>query len=143
MVNRSILISLIFLLLSCTTELARIDVSQNENIKIEVACKNDRQIDFYIDCDIEYTKVPTMVMDFEFFKGQEQVLKGGLDPLAATAKTNETKTKNGELTHWKFYGKLEGNFIPTADTVFTIKPILIKNNLPDLVIHKFELVLVR
>jgi len=131
------------LLISCEQEIARIDLSKNKNIAIDINCEKDRQIDFYLDCDIEYSQMPTMVMDFEFFKGAEQLLKGGLDPFVASPKTDEIKNTIGSKTHWKFYGKLEGNFIPTADTVFTIKPILIKNNHPDLVINKFELVLVR
>ncbi len=128
---------------ACSSEVARIDLSKKENIAINVNCEKDRQIDFYLDCDIEYKELPVMVMDFEFFKGAEQILKGGLDPLAAFNKTDEVKVKVNGKTNWKFYGKLEGNFIPTADTVFTIKPTLIYNKMPSLKFNKFELVFVR
>lgn len=130
-------------LFSCTTEIERIDLVKSNNVFINVDCEKHRQIDFYLDCDIEYSEVPTMVMDFEFYKGEEQILKGGLDPLAISSRSNEVKTEIDGITHWKFYGKLEGNFIPPSDTIFTIHPTLIKNNHPNLKMNKFELVLVR
>jgi hypothetical protein len=142
--NKNTLIACLSLLLfSCQEELQRIDLIKNPTTTIAINCEKDRQIDFYLDCDIEYSQMPVMVMDFEFFKGAEQILKGGLDPLAASQKTNEIKTNNGAITRWKFYGKLEGNFIPTADTVFTIKPTLVYNQTRSLKFNKFELVFVR
>tara|TARA_R110001592_G_scaffold187646_2_gene432435 strand:+ start:1808 stop:2248 length:441 start_codon:yes stop_codon:yes gene_type:complete len=131
------------LLVACTTEIERIDVAKNENVFIKIDCKKHRQIDFYLDCDIEYSELPIMVMDFEFYKGEEQILKGGLDPLLASPKSDEVKTEVNGITHWKFYGKLAGNFIPPEDGIFTIHPTLIRNNYPDLKVNKFELVLVR
>lgn len=143
MKKNTLIACLSLLLFSCQEELQRIDLIKNPTTTIAINCKKDRQIDFYLDCDIEYTEQPVMVMDFEFFKGAEQILKGGLDPLDASPKTDEIKTTIGSKTHWKFYGKLEGNFIPTADTVFTIKPTLIYNKTPSLKFNKFELVFVR
>jgi hypothetical protein len=137
-----ILISLLTLI-SCQQELKRIDLVKNSTTSIDIECEKDRQIDFYLDCDIEFKEEPNMVMDFEFFKGEQQILKGGLDPLAATAKENESKITVNGITHWKFYGKLEGNFIPTGDTTFTIKPTLVFNQTPLLKFNKFELVFVR
>ena len=138
-----ILVLFVTLLFSCTTELERVDLFKNQFVNIQVECEKHRQIDFYLDCDIEYSELPTMVIDFEFYNGDEQILKGGLDPLLASPKANEVKTEIDGVTHWKFYGKLEGNFIPPSDGVFTIRPTLIKNNHPDLKVNKFELVLVR
>lgn len=128
---------------SCTTEIERVDLVKNKHINIQVDCEKHRQIDFYLDCDIEYTELPMMVVDFEFYNGENQILKGGLDPLLASPKEKEVKTEMDGVTHWKFYGKLEGNFIPPSDGLFTIKPTLIKNNHPDLKVNKFELVLVK
>lgn len=137
-----ILINLLALI-SCQQEIKRVDLVGNPTTAISIDCEKDRQIDFYLDCDIEFQDEPNMVMDFEFFKGEQQILKGGLDPLLASPKENESKTNVNGITHWKFYGKLEGNFIPTADTTFTIKPTLIYNQTPSLKINKFELVFVR
>jgi|GEM_PF-2903407 len=139
----SLLIGMAVLLFSCQEELQRVDLVKNPITSIDVDCEKDRQIDFYLDCDIEFQEEPNMVMDFEFFKGNQQILKGGLDPLVANPKENEVKINSNGITTWKFYGKLEGNFIPTADTVFTIKPTLIYNKTPQLKINKFELVFVR
>ena len=132
-----------FFLVSCQEEIERIDLVKNSNVVINIECEKDRQIDFYLDCDIEYQEEPSMVMDFEFFKGAEQILKGGLDPLAAKPKENEIKLESNGVTQWQFYGKLEGNFIPTSDTTFTIKPTLIYNKTKNLKFNKFELVFVR
>jgi hypothetical protein len=138
-----ILVLFVTLLFSCTTELERVDLFKNQFVNIQVECEKHRQIDFYLDCDIEYSELPTMVIDFEFYNGDEQILKGGLDPLLASPKADEVKTEIDGVTHWKFYGKLEGNFIPPSDGVFTIRPTLIKNNHPNLKVNRFELVLVR
>lgn len=145
---KPILTSLIFLLISilfisCQEELQRVDLVKNPTVTIDIECEKDRQIDFYLDCDIEFKEEPDMVMDFEFFRGEQQILKGGLDPLAASPKENESKNNVNGITHWKLYGKLEGNFIPTGDTTFTIKPTLVFNQTPSLKFNKFELVFVR
>lgn len=136
-------IFLFFLFFSCTEEIVRIDLTKPEQQSISIECEKHRQVDFYLDCDIEFKDYPEMVLDFEFYKGNEQLLKGGLDPLNCSSLENEVKTINNGFTHWKFYGKLEGNFIPPSDTVFTIYPTLIKNNNPDFKIHKLDLVFVR
>jgi len=136
-------IFLSFLFFSCTEEIARIDLTKLEQQSISIECEKHRQIDFYLDCDIEFAKYPEMVLDFEFYKGKEQILKGGLDPLNCKSFENEIKTVNNGITNWKFYGKLEGNFIPPSDTIFTIYPTLIKNKAPNFKIHKLELVFVR
>lgn len=136
-----VLFSLI--LFSCTEEIMRMDLTKSEQQSISIECEKHRQVDFYLDCDIEFAKYPEMVLDFEFYKGNEQILKGGLDPLNCSSLENEMKTVNNGITHWKFYGKLEGNFIPPSDTTFTIYPTLIKNNSPDFKIHKLDLVFVR
>ncbi|MDF1672425.1 MAG: hypothetical protein P1U41_02915 [Vicingaceae bacterium] len=145
---KPILTSLIFLLnsmlfISCQEELQRVDLIKNSTLTVDLECEKDRQIDFYLDCDIEYQVEPNMVMDFEFFRGEQQILKGGLDPLAARPKENEIKVKANGITNWKFYGKLDGNFIPKGDTTFTIKPTLVYNQTPLLKFNKFELVFVR
>ena len=134
---------LILVLFSCTEEITRIDLTKTEPQSISIDCKKHCQIDFYLDCDMEYKEFPMMVLDFEFYKGNQQILKGGLDPLNCTLLENESKTIIDGITRWKFYGKLEGNFIPPSDTIFTIYPTLIKNNAPDFKIHKLEVVFKR
>lgn len=138
-----VIILFLFFLSSCTSEFQRIDLLQHNGEPVEVNCQKHRQIDFYLDCDMEFSELPEMVMDFEFYRGEEQILKGGLNPLAAKPMEREIKTIKEKITHWKFYGKLEGNFIPQSDTLFTIKPTLIKNYHPNLKINKFDLVFVR
>lgn len=138
-----ILLILPLVLFSCSEEIARIDLTKLESQSISIACKKHRQIDFYLDCDMEYKVLPMMVLDFEFYKGNQQLLKGGLDPLNCTLLENESKTVENGITHWKFYGKLEGNFIPPSDTIFTIYPTLIKNKALDFKIHKFDLIFVK
>ena len=130
-------------LFSCTEEIARIDLTKSASQSISLKCKKHRQIDFFLDADIEFSNNPEMVLDFEFYKGTQQILKGGLDPLKCSQLENESKTVKAGITRWKFHGKLEGNFIPPSDTIFTIYPTLIKNNSPSFKINKLELVFVR
>lgn len=130
-------------LFSCSEEIMRMDLTHPSSSSVNIPCEKHRQIDFYLDCDIEFEKYPEMVLDFEFYKGNEQLLKGGLDPLKCSQLENEVKTIENGITHWKFYGKLEGNFIPPSDTTFTIYPTLIKNQSPNFKINKLELVFVR
>lgn len=134
---------LISCLLSCSEEITRINLNNSSRPFVTIECEKHRQIDFYLDCDIEFKKYPEMVLDFEFYKGNEQILKGGLDPLDCSNLENEIKVLNNGITHWKFYGKLDGNFIPPSDTVFTIYPTLIKNNSEGFKIHKLELVFIK
>lgn len=133
----------IFLFSCSQEEITRIDLTKEESQVVTIECEKHRQIDFYLDCDIEYKELPSMVLDFEFYQGQQQLLKGGLDPLNCTSLENESKVVSNGITHWKFFGKLEGNFIPPGDTVFSIYPTLIKNETPDFKIHKMEVVFVR
>ena len=139
----SVFILFTVILFSCTTEIERVDIYKNNSVYIKIECLKGEEIDLYLDCDIEYTKEPKMVMDFEFYKGEEVIIKGGLDPLSASPKSDEVKNEINGVTHWKFYGKLEGNFNPPSDGAFTIHPTLIKNNHPSLKVNKFDLVLVR
>lgn len=138
-----ILLLLTLVLFSCTEEIARIDLMKSEIQSVSIPCKKHRQVDFFLDCDMEYKELPMMVLDFEFYKGNQQILKGGLDPLNCTELKNESKTVENGITRWKFYGKLEGNFIPPSDTIFTIYPTLIKNKSPDFKIHKLEVIFVK
>lgn len=131
-------------LFSCSKEtITRVDLNQSGSQVANIECEKHRQIDFYLDCDIEYLELPSMVLDFEFYQGQQQLLKGGLDPLNCTALENESKVVKNGITRWRFYGKLEGNFIPPSDTIFSIYPTLIKNEAPDFKIHKMDVVFVR
>lgn len=143
MKNISILI-LILALVSCSQEeITRIDLTKDVVQVVNVKCEKHRQIDFYLDCDIEFTEYPNMVLDFEFYQGKQQLLKGGLDPLNCSNLKNESKVVTNDTTRWKFYGKLEGNFIPPADTIFSIYPTLVKNNTKNFKIYKMDLVFVR
>jgi len=130
-------------LFSCSKEtITRVDLTKTGYFA-NIECEKHRQIDFYLDCDIEFTEYPNMVLDFEFYQGQQQLLKGGLDPLNCTNLENESKVVTNGTTRWKFYGKLEGNFIPPSDTIFTIYPTLVKNNAQGFKIHKMDIVFVR
>jgi len=132
-----------FLLISCEKEIGRIDIDKNNPTKISFSLKKDREVKFFTDIDIEYKEKPLFVYDFEFYKGDEFLMKGGTDPLTTMNNKDELlETKNG-ITHWKFYGKLEGNFVPKVDGNYTFKITFVKNNHPDLKINKAEIVFVK
>ena len=132
-----------FLLISCEEEIGRLDLTHKNLGELSFELEKHQEVKIWTNMDIEYQEKPLFVYDFEFYKGKEFLLKGGTDPLVTTNNKNETLiTKNG-ITHWKFYGKLDGNFIPKADGNYTFKVAFIKNNSPDLKINKAELVFVK
>lgn len=136
-------ILILLFILACTKkESPRLNLIATPPQQANLSCEKHHQIDFYLDCDIEFRQFPVMVLDFEFYKGNQQLMKGGTDPLKCTNITKESKKIKKGITRWKFYGKLEGNFIPPSDTIFNIVPTLIKNNQQDFIIHKMDLVFV-
>ena len=141
--NKWCIIALSFFLVACDKEIGRIDHTNNTVGKIQLDLKKDKEVRIWTEIDIEYKGKPLFVYDFGFYKGNQFLLKGGTDPLVCINKKNESLiTKNG-ITHWKFYGKLEGNFIPKEDTIFTFKTTFIKNKRPDLKINKAVIVFVK
>lgn len=137
------LITVSLFLFSCDEEIGRLDLTKNNTGEIEFELEKDREVKIWTDMDIEYKEKPLFVYDFEFYRGEEFLLKGGTDPLTTTNNKDEELTTKEGITHWKFYGKLEGNFIPKSDGVYTFKTTFIKNNKPDLKINKAEIVFVK
>lgn len=129
-------------LFSCTTEIVRVNLLESPSPTLDVVCQKGDEIFFYLDADMEFDSHPMMVMDFEFYKGKQLLLKGGIDPLIGSAEKNEIKNNNGVL-HAEIYKKLEGSFVAPGDTIYTIRPTLVYNNTPNLKINKLELVFVR
>lgn len=132
-----------FLLISCEEEIGRLDLTQKNSGELSFDLEKHREVKIWTNMDIEYQEKPLFVYDFEFYKGKEFLLKGGTDPLVTTNNKNESLTTKDGITHWKFYGKLDGNFIPKADGNYTFKITFIKNNHPDLKINKAEVVFVK
>jgi hypothetical protein len=131
------------LLISCEKEIGKIDLTKNNVGEITFELEKDREVKFWTNMDVEYKKKPLFVYDFEFYKGDEYLLKGGTDPLATVNNKDETITIKDSITHWKFYGKLEGSFIPKSDGIYTFKTTFIKNNKPDLKVNKAEIVFLK
>jgi len=129
-------------LISCENEIGRMNLEETNNQSITFELKKDKEVSIWTEIDIEYKNEPLFVYDFEFYKGEEFLMKGGTDPLTATNKRDEFKTIKDSVIHWKFYGKVEGSFIPKEDGQYTFKSTLVKNNPPDLKIHKMDIVFV-
>ena len=137
-----ILVTSLFLL-SCEKEIGKIDLTETHTAEITFELEKDREVKFWTNMDVEYKNKPLFVYDFEFYKGEEYLLKGGTDPLVTTNNKNETLTTKDGITHWKFYGKLDGSFIPKTDGIYTFKTTFIKNNKPGLKINKAEIVFIK
>lgn len=132
-----------FSFFSCEEEIGSINLTTKSVGKLTLNLKKDREIDIWTEMDIEYRKKPLFVYDFEFYNDSTRILKGGTDPLVFThAKINNLSTKAG-ITHWHFYGKIEGNFIPKKDGIYTIKTTFVNNNYPDLKINKAKIIFVK
>ncbi|MCB0401518.1 MAG: hypothetical protein KDD41_05500 [Flavobacteriales bacterium] len=129
---------------ACSPELVRVDFSKHQTAEIKIPGKQGEVVDLYIDFDLEFDSLPDMVMEFEFYQGNLLLFKGGIDPLAVLSPEREfTEENGGGKIHWTCYGKLQGDFSPPADTLFTVRSTLVMNQAPGLKINKFELVLVR
>ena len=142
-INYYFIIVFAFVLVSCEQEIGRIDFTKSDTSTIEFDLEKDREVKFWTAIDIEYKEKPLFVYDFEFYKGDEYLLKGGTDPLVTMNNRNEELTVADGVTHWKFYGRLDGSFIPKSDGKFTFKTTFIRNSNPDLKINKAEIVFVK
>ena len=138
-----VIIGIGLMLVSCEQEIGRLNLLDSNSAEITFELEKDRVVNLYTTMDIEYKEKPLFVYDFEFYKGEKYLLKGGTDPLITTNKKDELLTVKDGITHWKYYGKLDGNFIPKSDGVYTFKITFIKNNKPNLKINKAEIVFVK
>lgn len=136
----SLIFIIAILFFSCENEIGRIDFTNKDKGEIQFDLEKDREVKIWTEIDIEYIEKPLFVYDFEFYKGDEFLLKGGTDPLVAMNKRDEVLTTEGGRSHWKFYGKIEGNFIAKEDGRYTFKTTFIKNKNPDLKINKIAVV---
>lgn len=141
---RKLLFLLLITLISCQAEeVARVDLAITSPQEITLDLTKDEEIKLWTELDLEYDEKPSLVYDFEFIKNNEILIKGAVDPLTASSKKEEAKTTNNNRTHWKFYGKLDGNFIAKEEATYTVKVTLVKNNHPALKINKAEVVIVK
>ncbi len=131
------------LLISCSQEVGRVDLLQDNGKTIEFKLEAGETIELYTEMDIEYLDQPLFVYQCEFFKDNEPLFSGGTDPLITTEKTKDVLTLKDGITHWSFYGKLDGNV--TADTAgnYAIKTTFIKNNAQGVKINKAAIVFVK
>jgi len=135
--------SILFALTSCQEEIGKIDLTDNPKKEIKLTLKEYEEVTLFTRIDIEYKKEPLFVYDFEFYQDTTLLLKGGTDPLKPIKKENEEKIKEGDITHWKFYGQLEGTFLPKTAGDYTFKVNFIRNNTSDLKINKAEVIFIK
>jgi len=133
-----------FVLMSCDRELSRVDLL-NENAK-EVFFNLDAEeiVELYVDIDIEFKQEPLFVYHCELNQNGILLFEGGTDPLKTTLKENELKVTTADgITHWQFYGKLDGDLKASTKGVYSIKTTFLKNQEPNLKIKKAEIVFVK
>lgn len=137
------LLCCLIVLTGCESEIGTIDLSKNHTGAIQLHLEKNEELQIWTRMDIEYKELPLMVYDFRFMQGDQTLINGGNDPLAAEPKKDEVKKQIEGINQWSFYGKLEGTFIAPKDTIFTIQTALIKNNSPELKINQAEIVFVK
>ena len=71
------------------------------------------------------------------------LFEGGTDPLITTENKDESIVIKNGITHWRFYGKLDGNLTATMNGEYSIKTTFLKNKEPNLKINKVDIVLVK
>ncbi len=138
-----ILFLLSIVLISCEKEIGRIDLLKNNSEEIGFKLQKGDVINLYTDIDIEYKEKPLFVYECEFYYDEKILFKGGTDPLLTQNNQKESKVTIDGITHWKFYGKLQGNIIADMAGEYAIKTTFVRNNKPDLKINKAEIVFVK
>ncbi len=139
-----LLLVVAFVLISCDGELVRVDLLKENSKEVFFDLEAEEVVDLYVDIDISFKEKPLFVYHCEFNQDSVLLFEGGTDPLIATLKEDESKvtTKDG-ITHWKFYGKLDGNLKATSKGGYSIRTTFLKNEKPNLEIKKAEIVFVK
>ena len=130
-------------LLSCEQEVYRVDLLQNNSKEIFFKLEKEEVINLYADIDIEYKEKPSFIYHCEFNQGGGMLFEGGTDPLITTENKDESIVIKNGITHWRFYGKLDGNLTATMNGEYSIKTTFLKNKEPNLKINKVDIVLVK
>ena len=131
-------------LISCDRELTRIDLLKENSKEVFFDLEAEEVIDLYVDIDIFFKQKPLFVYHCELKEDGVLLFEGGTDPLITSFNENELKvtTKDG-VTHWKFYGKLDGDLKATNKNRYSIKTTFLKNEDPNLKIKKAEIVFLK
>ncbi len=137
------LLVVVLIMSSCQQDEIRMDLLQINQKNVEFELGAQEEIQFFADIDIEFRKKPDLVYHCDFYFEGKPLYSGGVDPLNTTDNLDDTLLVNDGITHWKFYGKLEGSLIGHQLGVYTIKTQLIKNNDPNLKINKADIVFVK
>ncbi len=132
-----------FFLFSCDQEIGRVDLISSNSKELVFDLKKDETVSFYAEMDIEYKEKPLFVFNCEAYYNNNQLFVGGTDPLATSENKNEKFEVLNGITHWKFFGKLDGNLTVLQDGKYTIITTFVKNNKEDLKINKAEIVFVK
>ncbi len=139
------LIFLTIVLISCggNNEVGRFDLLKQNHAEFKITLDAEEEVLLFADIDITYKEKPPLVFNCDFYRNGEYLFGGGTDPLMTTENSNDTKTINDGITHWKFYGKLEGSLTATEKGNYRIITTLLKNKQVDLKINKAEIVFVK
>jgi hypothetical protein len=130
----------IVLLNSCGEKEHRIDLLTENGKEIIFELAAEEVVNLYAEIEIEYKVKPDFVYHCSFRKDDVLMFEGGVDPLVTTANTLDSLTVKDGITHWSFYGKLEGNLTAMTYGVYSIKTTFIKNKQEDLKIIKANIV---
>jgi len=130
-------------LFSCEQEIARVDLINDNSKEIVFELKKDETINFYTEMNIEYKEKPLFVFNCEAYYENSQLFQGGTDPLVTLENKNDKQDVINGVTHWKFFGKLDGDLKAIQDGKYTIKTTFIKNSEKGLKINKVEIVFIK
>lgn len=130
------LVVFLFLFNGCCDKIAIFDLAKTKFFEQTIALKKGDVITFWTAIEADFKEEPLMVYSFKFFEGNQQLFEGGINPFNLSLKEEQLVKKRNDKTNLNLKGKLEGNFKPKKDGVYTIKVHLIKNNSPNFILHK-------
>ena len=139
-----ILLVVAIISISCDRELARVDLLKENSKEVFFDLEAEEVIDLYVDIDIVFKETPLFVYHCALKQDGSLLFEGGTDPLTTTLNENESKvTTIDGLTHWKFFGKLDGDLKASKDDIYSIKTTFLKNEDPNLIVKKAQIVFLK
>ena len=140
---RFIIPLLIFILISSCKKEVRVDLLSENGKEVFFNLEKDEIVNLYTEINITYKEKPLFVYHCSFKQDDLLMFEGGTDPLITIENEKEELKVIDGITHWKFFGKLDGNLTAKKDGVYSIKTTFLKNKQQDLKISKAEIVFTR
>jgi hypothetical protein len=129
--------------IACGNKTVSVDLLTENGKEIYFELAKQEVVNMYAEIEIEYKVKPLFIFHCSFYKDSVFLVEGGTDPLVTLKNEQESLTIKDGITHWKFYGKLDGNLSANNAGVYSIKTTFLKNKQEDLKIIRANIVFIK